>query len=807
MVSRNPRMRAAERAQDPIRRAAEEALRGYLALAREAILDGAAPVMRADAHPEDLPPNLEAWPDSDVWSALVRDHIAPEIGVAFDLAFDAASRSDVLQFHRYRQTFLDQVFDRLSSGLWGDGVFERIRGDLAEGLDAGESIGLLRERISGQLQVDKYSYLADRIARTESHTAVEGGTWSAHRAWEEASGEELHQQWLATADTRTRDTHMAASGQRVRLTEPFLVGGEQLPYPGAPEGSAEETINCRCTTLVGTLEELDDLTASAADLQGSAMSTATEHDPRTTQTRDQDTDEFVTVTVTDTESQETVTTSGHWVGVLAPLDVRGDDRVLISPESDDVLTADHMWLSWQEQSSMGHDGKVAIGVIDQVWVENGALWGRGRFDMRDDTAAEIARKVEEGFAGTISIDMTDLIDATITYGLYDRDDQPVDIDGWDYDELYDAFMAGDIRELRMISGWRLGGATLVQDPAFHTSRNGSGSAFIEITDPPTEESGAETAAATPAREEDSQMAAIMAAAGVAPDSATWAEQVAEKVPMEPPASWFQDPNLPAPTKVRVTDDGRVYGHIACWNTNHISYNGQSVRPPRSRTNYSQYRRNRVRCADGSLAYTGALVMGTGHADLHASPGGAMQHYDDTGYAAADVAVGEDRHGIWFAGALKPGVSALQVLTLDRYSLSGDWRNGELVGVCVVNVPGFPIDDHEAKSGLALAASGAPITTPTPKVRVAGGEQCALVASGVLPMKAGHGTTDESMQAMRRAFTAWMTKIDKRFQELHDEVRGFGANAGRGLHDDIDRMAREIHRDDIEEAARSVNGGH
>lgn len=301
------------------------------------------------------------------------------------------------------------------------------------------------------------------------------------------------------------------------------------------------------------------------------------------------------------------------------------------------------------------------------------------------------------------------------------------------------------------------------------------------------------------------MAAIMAAAGVAPDTATWAEQVAKKVPMEPPAEWFANPNLPGPTKVRVTDDGRVYGHIACWDTNHISYSGKSVRPPRTRTNYAQYRRNRVRCADGSLVYTGALVMGTGHADLYASPGGAMQHYDDTGYAAADVAVGEDRYGIWFSGALKPGVSPLQVLTLDRYSLSGDWRNGELVGVCVVNVPGFPIEDPEARSGLALAASGAPIDTPTPRSRVADGEQVTLVASGILPMRMTRGSGDESMEAMRRTFTAWMAKLDKRFQELSEQFQSTRVLDSRAVAE-IDGLAQEMNQDSISETGRATNGG-
>jgi 2'-5' RNA ligase len=81
----------------------------------------------------------------------------------------------------------------------------------------------------------------------------------------------------------------------------------------------------------------------------------------------------------------------------------------------------------------------------------------------------------------------------------------------------------------------------------------------------------------------------------------------------------------------------------------------------------------------------------------------MDHYADTGRAVADVTIGEDRHGIWVAGKLRPGVSDADVATLRGSALSGDWRpiggNLELAGILAVNNPGFLVDRHEA-----LAAS-------------------------------------------------------------------------------------------------------
>jgi len=989
------------RAENRIEQAARTALTRYLELARDAIIYGRDPdqAQTADASPADLPPDLEAWPDSHVWEELVQEHINPAIGVAFDEAFDAAARADALQMHRYRQTFMDEVYDRLSLGLWSDGTFERIRGDLAEALDAGDSIQTMQARISEQLQVDKHSYLAERIARTEAHAATEGGAWSSQQAWQEASGEELLHQWIATSDERTRPTHAAASGQRVPLDEPFTVGGASLQYPGDPSGDAAEIINCfpghtrvhlprdsepvavlsrpyagplytltladgatlqatpnhpiatgrgwvaaadiepadniltypdhgrelsevfndhatagqvrtvsrahanlhgerpdhdvqialpargiytaeafkpdadrvrpqpehvhaenpgtfkpvvavtsghyngpvytlesatgwyiahgmavsncRCSTLTGTQAELDDLPPSEADqVQGSAMPTTTNDS-----TPPADQNEEGTPPADQNEEGTPPAVSAHWQGILAPLGVRGDYRILSAPENGQVLTSDHMWLSWQEHADGGHDGKVAVGVIDHVWIDDGALWGRGRFDLGDEVGANVARKVSEGLAGTVSVDTNDLIDATVAYGIYDRDDQPVDTTHMEFFELMEALESGELRELAVISNWRLGGATLVQDPAFHTDRNGSGSAFIESATPPDPEeedreattAGATTAPTTtepaPAPQEE-HVANLTAAAGIAPETTTWAEKVASGAPMEPPSEWFTNPNLTGPTKVRVTDSGRVYGHIACWNTDHIGFTGQGVRPPKSSTNYAHYRRHRVRCADGSSILAGTVVMGTGHADLYMSSSTAMDHYDHTGYNVADVAVGEDRYGIWMSGSLKPGVSALQVLTLDRYSLSGDWRNGELVGVCVVNVPGFPIP--EPASELALAASGARMHTPSTQVRTVAGDQYALVASGVVTMtRAEHTRTPASageasiVQAMQ-AFQEWMSRFDERMNQVAETT---ATNVARALRQEpeIKSMAEQVNStlgranaDELAEASRMVN---
>jgi len=121
----------------------------------------------------------------------------------------------------------------------------------------------------------------------------------------------------------------------------------------------------------------------------------------------------------------------------------------------------------------------------------------------------------------------------------------------------------------------------------------------------------------------------------------------------------------------------------------------------------------------SCVPTGPVVLATNHAALAASPEAAKSHYDNTGLAVADIAVGEDAFGIWVAGTLRPGISEAQRVALRGSSLSGDWRriggNLELVALLAVNVPGFPIPRlATSRFGLvqtSLVAAGIPRPDP------------------------------------------------------------------------------------------------
>lgn len=200
----------------------------------------------------------------------------------------------------------------------------------------------------------------------------------------------------------------------------------------------------------------------------------------------------------------------------------------------------------------------------------------------------------------------------------------------------------------------------------------------------------------------------------------------------PPAAWFSDPALSLPTPITVTDEGRIYGHAAQWGSCHIGQEGVCVQPPHE-DEHPYYRTGEVACADGSRVAVGQITVGTGHAPLHLGAVPAAEHYDNTGAAVADVAVGNDAHGIWVAGCVRPGADPLKVYELQAAGqVSGDWRRigGQLrlVGLLAVNVPGFPV--------------------PKMRARVASGQPQALVAAGRPVVAWGRSQADVERDAVR-----------------------------------------------------------
>lgn len=116
---------------------------------------------------------------------------------------------------------------------------------LSEGIDQGDSIPDLAKRVDNLYLDQIIPNRSQTIAATEVCAA---SNWGSQQAASQ-SGLTLTKEWVATNDGHTRVAHAEANGQVVPMNQPFNVGGEDLDYPGDPNGSAENVINCRCTQV------------------------------------------------------------------------------------------------------------------------------------------------------------------------------------------------------------------------------------------------------------------------------------------------------------------------------------------------------------------------------------------------------------------------------------------------------------------------------------------------------------------------------------------------------------------------------
>lgn len=174
----------------------------------------------------------------------------------------------------------------------------------------------------------------------------------------------------------------------------------------------------------------------------------------------------------------------------------------------------------------------------------------------------------------------------------------------------------------------------------------------------------------------------------------------------PPASAFADPRLPKPTPLTVTEDGRVFGHLGKWGECHLGIGDRCVLLPKTRTDYQLFKTGAVVTAGGEQIRVGKITVGTGHAHPHYGIVPSREHYDNSGWCAAVVNIGEDQFGVWVAGVV---TDTEKIPELRRSPLSGDWRryngNLELVAALAVNNPGFPVFHQIESEEFSLVAAG------------------------------------------------------------------------------------------------------
>jgi hypothetical protein len=440
---------------------------------------------------------------------------------------------------------------------------------------------------------------------------------------------------------------------------------------------------------------------------------------------------------------------------------------------------------WVRSREGGHDGAVSVGVVEEAavltvkdalaggWVDPEdakgmdpkmtAVWAKG--DLHDGIDREqmprLAEDVAEAMhlmgAGTLgpSVDLDSFEGVPVLAGT----DEPM---SWEMFEDYVAEHGEEPKIELLITEGRVRAATLVSIPAFaETSRP-----LRLIAQEVTEETVAE---------DTKRAAALIASAGPA---------------ARPAVAAFDLPALDGPTPITWDwETGRVFGHIATWQTCHVGYSDVCVTAPKDEGGaYAAFNRFPVETEDGGTVWAGRITVGGRHAGLSLNASAAIAQYD-TKTVAAHVRAYEDAHGIVVAGVIELAADDPQRSVLSRRKVSGDWRetaNGlSLVEVLALSPgprahaePGFPIPGTFSVHGRQTALTAA--LGPDPEVAQFGTRPAALKGVDIAGAVRAALAEDRAATAARAALAAELEPFLEAQKIKTDEERAaLAAVLGQG----------------------------
>lgn len=398
--------------------------------------------------------------------------------------------------------------------------------------------------------------------------------------------------------------------------------------------------------------------------------------------------------------------------MLAPIGLStGDGRRFA--EGGITLDETPLPFEWVRSREGGHDGAVTVGVVQEAAVltvkeaiaqgyvdaadakgmdaKMSAVWARGElFDGVDREemprlAEDTAEAVHLISAGTLgpSVDLDSFEGIPVFEGTEDEVT-------WErLEEIYEETGEEPKIELLITQG-RVRAATLVSIPAFaETSRP-----LRLAADETTEEGVAD---------ETKRAAALIAS--VATET-------------RPSVSAFTLPELDGPTPITWDwENGRVFGHIATWQTCHVGYADVCVTAPKDESGaYAAFNRFPVETEDAGTVWAGRITVGGRHAPLELAVSDTTKVYDGKA-VAAHVRAYTDAHGIVVAGPIELPEDSPHRAALDRRKVSGDWRE-TADGLSLVEVlalspgprahaePGFPIPGTFSRAGRQVALTAA-----------------------------------------------------------------------------------------------------
>lgn len=164
-------------------------------------------------------------------------------GLSAEISYTLYDRHTIERMIRTKNVSLlpefpsEKILDIPKSMRWNK---QQLNAAITQGILQGDSIDKIADRLQAVSNMNRNT--AIRNARTMTTSAENGGRIASYQEAKEL-GIELEKEWIATLDSRTRDTHRDVDGEVVPEHKTFSNG---LRYPGDPRGDPAEIYNCRC---------------------------------------------------------------------------------------------------------------------------------------------------------------------------------------------------------------------------------------------------------------------------------------------------------------------------------------------------------------------------------------------------------------------------------------------------------------------------------------------------------------------------------------------------------------------------------
>lgn len=197
-----------------------------------------------------IPASANITFNPEAWSERAYEYLIPAITNALEKGVEITLGSlGVAEDGLNLDTYIAQAADKRTKVL-----VDQVNKTTAKVLSDRLSAAALADRLT----VDEYkealkstfedlsTYRATTIARTEMVSSLNG----ASREVAVRSNVAMAREWVATTDSRTRDSHAGLNGYRTITMQDLYPNG--LQYPGDPNGDPSETVNCRCVEVYVT---------------------------------------------------------------------------------------------------------------------------------------------------------------------------------------------------------------------------------------------------------------------------------------------------------------------------------------------------------------------------------------------------------------------------------------------------------------------------------------------------------------------------------------------------------------------------